>query len=85
MDGWGRSKVLSKFVRWVVGSIHHGGPIELFLVPTSAPRLVYIPNAMVCAILSVEVFHIKEPLLLIADTSHLWAVKPLQRMDIVYS
>ena len=25
-------------VRWVVGSIFHGGPIELFLVPASAPR-----------------------------------------------
>ena len=28
-------------VRWVVGSILHGGPTELFLVPASAPRLVY--------------------------------------------
>ena len=27
-------------VRWVVGSILHGGPIELFLVLVSAPRLV---------------------------------------------
>ena len=27
-------------VRWVVGSILHGGPIELFLVPGSAPRVV---------------------------------------------
>ena len=27
-------------VRWVVGSILHGGPIELFLVPASDPRLV---------------------------------------------
>ena len=27
-------------VRWVVGSILHGGPIELFLVPATAPRLV---------------------------------------------
>ena len=25
---------------WVVVSIPHGGPIELFLVPTSAPQLV---------------------------------------------
>ena len=24
-------------VRWVVGSIPHGGPIELFLVPASSP------------------------------------------------
>ena len=28
-------------VRWVVGSILQGGTIELFLVPASAPRLVY--------------------------------------------
>ena len=27
-------------VLWVVGSIPHGEPIELFLVPASAPRLV---------------------------------------------
>ena len=25
---------------WVVGSILHGGPIELFLIPASATRLV---------------------------------------------
>ena len=31
----------SIMVRWVVGSILHGGPIELFQVPTSAPRLEY--------------------------------------------
>ena len=31
-------------VQWVVRSIPHGGPIELFLIPASA---------MVCAILSV--------------------------------
>ena len=37
------------------------GPIELFLVPASAPRLV-------CAILSGMV-HIKEPLLLIGKSS----------------
>ena len=30
----------SLMVRWIVGSILHGGPIELFLIPTSAPRLV---------------------------------------------
>ena len=28
-------------VRVIVGSIPHGGPIELFLIPHSAPRLVY--------------------------------------------
>ena len=27
-------------VQWIVGLILHGGPIELFLVPASAPRLV---------------------------------------------
>ena len=27
-------------VRWVVGSILHGGPIELFLGPAMAPQLV---------------------------------------------
>ena len=27
-------------LRWVIGSIPHGGPIELFPVPASAPRLV---------------------------------------------
>ena len=32
-------------VRWVVASILHGGPIELFLVPTTVPRV-----AVVCAI-----------------------------------
>ena len=39
-------------VRWVIGSIVDGGPIELFLVPVSAPRLV-VTKAVVCAILSV--------------------------------
>ena len=28
-------------VRWVVGSILHGGPNELFLVPASLSRLVH--------------------------------------------
>ena len=28
-------------VQCIVGSILHGGPIELFLVPASAPQLVY--------------------------------------------
>ena len=41
--GAGRSSEVERslMVRWVVGSILHGvGPIELFLVPASAPRLV---------------------------------------------
>ena len=29
-------------VRWIVGSILHGGSIKLFFVPASAPRLVYV-------------------------------------------
>ena len=39
-------------VRWVVGSILHGGPIELFLVPASAPQ-TGVTKAVVCVILSV--------------------------------
>ena len=35
-------------VRWVVGSILHGGPIELFLVPASG-----VSKVVVCVILSV--------------------------------
>ena len=54
-------------VRWVVGYILHGGPIELFLVPANALRLgnkgrgMYYP---VCGMM-----HIKEPLLLIGKSS----------------
>ena len=35
-------------VRWVDGSILHGGPIELFLVPATG-----VTKAVVCVILSV--------------------------------
>ena len=45
-------------VRWVVGSILHGGPIELFLVPANG--MCY----PVCGVM-----HIKEPLLLIGKSS----------------
>ena len=38
-------------VRWVVGSIIHGGPIELFLVPASVPAVVCAILSVVCAIL----------------------------------
>ena len=54
-------------VRWVVGSILHGGPIELFLVPASVPRLCNKGGGMyypVCVMM-----HIKEPLLLIGKSS----------------
>ena len=37
---------------WVIGSIPHGGPIELFLVPASAP-MTGITKAVVCVNLSV--------------------------------
>ena len=50
-------------VQWVVGSFLHGGPIELFHVPASAPRgrgMCYPVCGMV---------HIKEPLLLIRKSS----------------
>ena len=43
VQGAGRSSEVERslIVRWVVGSIlHGGGPIELFLVPDSALRLV---------------------------------------------
>ena len=32
-------------VRWVIGSITHGGPIEIFLVLGRAPRLVVTGRA----------------------------------------
>ena len=44
-------------VQWVIGSILHGGPIELFLIPHG---MCY----HVC-----RMMHIKEPLLLIGKSS----------------
>ena len=40
--GAGRSSEVEHFlmVQWIVGSILYGGPIELFFIPSSAPRLV---------------------------------------------
>ena len=40
-------------MRWVVGSIQHGGPIELFLVPVSASSTTGVTKAVICVILSV--------------------------------
>ena len=41
-------------VLWVVGSILHGGTIELFLGPASALSLMTgVTKAVVCAVLSV--------------------------------
>ena len=54
-------------VGWVIGLIRHGGPIELFIIPASDPRLVYQNRGMcypVCGMV-----HIKEPLLLIGKNS----------------
>ena len=45
-------------VRWVIRSILHGGPIELFLIPLNAPQLVY---QRLCAILYVGWCYIKDP------------------------
>ena len=49
-------------VRWVVGSILHGGPIDLYLVPASVPQPWYVLSGT-------GIMHIKEPLLLIGKSS----------------
>ena len=54
-------------MRWVVGSIHHDGPIEPFLGPASASRLVY-QRLGICHPLC-GMMHIKEPLRLIRTSS----------------
>ena len=54
-------------VRWVVGSILHV-LFELFLVPASAPRLVYNKGRGMCYPVCGMV-HIKEPLLLIRKSN----------------
>ena len=49
-----------------------GGPIELFLIPASAPQLCTKCHGMgnpVCGMV-----HIKEPLLLIGKNSPMWVV-----------
>ena len=57
-------------VRWVVGSIPHGRPIEFFLVPASSPQLVYQRKCMrypLCGVVNV-----KCPLLLnLSDLYHM--------------
>ena len=55
-------------VRWIGGSILHGGPIELFLVLTSAPPLVQQKDRGMCYPVC-EMVHIKEALLLIGNSS----------------
>ena len=54
-------------VGWVIGSILHGGPVELFFVSASAPQLVYKGRGMcypVCGMV-----HLKDPLLLIRKSN----------------
>ena len=53
--------------RQVVGSILHGGHIELFLVPVSAPRWCNKDRGMCYSVC--ESVHIKYPLLLIEKSS----------------
>ena len=63
--------------RWVVGSILHGGPIELFVFLASAPRRCNKGRGMcypVCGMV-----HIKEPLLLIGKKEHVAAAGFLSR------
>ena len=37
---WYLEQDVAFMVQWVVGSIHHGGPTELFLIPAITPQLV---------------------------------------------
>ena len=55
-------------VQWVVGSFLHGGPIGLFLVPTSVPRLVFQRLRYVLSCLWDDAYK-KELLLLIQKSS----------------
>ena len=50
-------------VRWVIRSILHGGPSELFVVPASVPRLV-LKRPWLCYPVC-GMMHTKESLLLI--------------------
>ena len=59
-------------VRWVVGSIPHGGPTELFLIPPSAQRLVKQRPWYVISCLCDVAY--KEPLLLIEIAHKRWQV-----------
>ena len=54
-------------VRWILRSILHGGPIEPFLVPTSAHDWYNKGRGMCCPVC--RMVHIKEPLLLIGKRS----------------
>ena len=55
-------------VRWVVGSIPHGGPIELFLVPAKVLHDWCNKGRDMCYHVC-GMMHIKEPLLLIVEST----------------
>ena len=55
-------------VRWLVGLILHGGPIDLLLVLASAPRLDHGMCSPVCGVV-----HIKDPSLPIERVAHVVA------------
>ena len=54
-------------VRWVIGSIPHGGLIELFLSPVNAHDWCYKGCGMCYPVC--EMVHIKTPLLLISKSN----------------
>ena len=54
-------------VQWVIGSIFHGGSIELFLIPGQCST-TGVTKDVVCYPVCGMV-HIKEPLLLIQDSN----------------
>ena len=65
------SSVVRAFAHGVMGcriDPSWGGPIALFLIPASAPRLV-VTKAVVYVVLFMRYTHIKEPLLLIGKSS----------------
>ena len=64
-------------VRWVIGTILQCGPIELFLVPTSVPRMVNTGRG-ICYPVS-GMMHTKEPLLLIGKSARVAAAGFLSR------
>ena len=64
--------------RWVVGSILHDGPIELFLVPVTVLHDWCNKGRGMCYLVCGMV-HIKELLLLIRKSSHVAAAGFLSR------
>ena len=56
-------------VLWVVGSILHGGPIQLFLIPGQCTMNVVKKKGCGICYHVCGIMHIKEPLLLIRKSS----------------